>query len=141
MGAQPRQLRRRHLVVVVHLRAQDAGRNGDSDRQAETPQRLALGTSPSEPCQGGKDREAGLTEGMNESKVATTIRMPRTLKLRAESAVLTTSGRSGGYDSFASLVSGAISHELFRLATDLNEGRPFAPNAGPFRIGRPAGRG
>jgi hypothetical protein len=140
VGAHSRQLRPRHLVVVISLENQNRqdGSHFEGD-PLKGPQTILGGPEPDSPIGEVALAEPGHREA--EPKVATTIRIPRLLKLKVESAVLTTTGRPGGYNSFTSFVAGAIGHELVRLAVDVNEGRPFAPNTGPFRVGRPVGRG
>ena len=72
-------------------------------------------------------------------KVAVTLQMNSAQKKRAETAVLRTQGYSGGYMTLAALVDGAVERELERLAIEFNDGEPFPPNLGAFRVGRPLG--
>lgn len=134
-----RQRRPRHLLIDIRFEVRGPNCQDHSERELHRNPPSGPPVFGSRPADEGQTAE--LAGGAGEPLVATTIRIPRVLKLRAESAVLTTTGRTGGYNSLTSFIAGAISHELVRLATDLNEGRPFAPNSGPFRIGRPAGRG
>lgn len=75
---------------------------------------------------------------MDEKKAITTT-LRKSLKARAETAVLRTAGLEGGYRSWATLVEGALERELQRLADEFNGGVPFPPNTGEFRQGRPLG--
>lgn len=75
----------------------------------------------------------------DDSTVATTTLLRRSLKLQAQTAVLRTQQEPTGYRSFAALVNGAIERELDRLANEYNGGAPFEQNPGPFRTGRPFG--
>lgn len=68
-----------------------------------------------------------------------TVRIRSSVKKSAETAVLRTAARLGGYNSMNSLVEAAIERELECLAAEFNGGEPFAPNDGRFRKGRPAG--
>lgn len=61
------------------------------------------------------------------------------LKLRADTAVLRTSGLPGGYRSRGQLINAAIEAELIRLEELFNNGEEFPPNMGSFRTGRPLG--
>lgn len=73
----------------------------------------------------------------DDSTVATTTLLRRSLKLQAQTAVLRTQQEPNGYRSFAQFVNGAIERELQRLANEYNGGTPFERNPGPFRTGRP----
>ncbi|GAB3575634.1 hypothetical protein GCM10027406_07450 [Leifsonia lichenia] len=79
--------------------------------------------------------ESGFHEPL---RTTMTVRIRLNMKKSAETAVLSTSGRLGGYRSMNSLVEAAIQRELDDLATRFNHGDPFPPNDGRFRKGRPA---
>jgi hypothetical protein len=72
-------------------------------------------------------------------KEQTSLQLRRTLKRRAQTAVLRTGGYENGYRSFAALVEGALERELERLQDEFNAGQPFPENEGGFRTGRPMG--
>lgn len=74
-----------------------------------------------------------------DTKKATTLAIRRSIKARAETAVLRTAGFEGGYKSWASFVEGALERELQRLENEFNGGVPFPENTGSFRNGRPLG--
>lgn len=75
----------------------------------------------------------------SDEKKATTLAIRRSIKARAETAVLRTAGFDGGYKSWASFVEGALERELQRLEQEFNGGESFPPNMGSFRQGRPLG--
>lgn len=68
-----------------------------------------------------------------------TLSIRASVKKRAETAVLRTSGYDGGYKSMSALIEAAVEHELEKLAIEFNNGEPFPPNGGEFRQGRPLG--
>lgn len=74
-----------------------------------------------------------------DEKKPTTLNIRRSVKARAETAVLRTASLEGGYKSWASFVEGALERELERLEQVFNGGEPFPPNQGSFRQGRPLG--
>jgi hypothetical protein len=76
---------------------------------------------------------------MPEAKVATTVPIRRSLKARAQTAVLRTGSYNDGYSSFAAFIDGAIEAELKRLESIFNDGEPFPEHDGAFRRGRPLG--
>jgi hypothetical protein len=75
----------------------------------------------------------------DRAKEQTSLQLRRSLKRRAQTAVLRTGGYEDGYRSFASLVEGALERELSRLEAEFNAGQPFPENEGGFRTGRPMG--
>jgi hypothetical protein len=74
-----------------------------------------------------------------EAKIATTVPIRRSLKARAQTAVLRTGSYNDGYSSFAAFIDGAIEAELARLEAIFNDGEPFPEHNGEFRRGRPLG--
>jgi hypothetical protein len=72
-------------------------------------------------------------------KATTSLALGVELKSRAETAVLRTSPLPGGARSLTGLINEAVARELIRLADELNDGIPFEPNRGAFRMGRPFG--
>lgn len=113
-----------------------------------TPIDGAVGTLPppepvptSAPKSSPRSKDAG-TSGTaptteDDSTVAVTTLVRRSLKLQAQTAVLRTQQEPNGYRSFAQFVNAAIERELQRLAAEYNDGAPFEQNPGPFRTGRP----
>lgn len=71
--------------------------------------------------------------------VVRTVRFQESLIRRAETAVFRTGGREGGHPSMVALLNAALERELRRLEEEFNDGVPFPPNKGPFRVGRPVG--
>lgn len=74
-----------------------------------------------------------------DERKAVTFQLRTTLKKRVETAILRTQGLPGGYPSLAAFMDGAASRELERLEAEFNDGRPYEPNPGQFRTGRPIG--
>lgn len=75
----------------------------------------------------------------DRAKEQTSLQLRRSLKRRAQTAVLRTAGYENGYRSFAALVEGALEREISRLEQEFNSGEAFPENEGGFRIGRPMG--
>ena len=73
------------------------------------------------------------------AKTSITMDLLTRLMLRADTAVLRTAGRPGGYISRGQLINAAIEAELIRLEAEFNNGEEFPPNMGSFRTGRPIG--
>lgn len=74
-----------------------------------------------------------------EVKVARTFQLRSRTLGAAQTAVLLTAAREGGYSSLNALVEGALSRELQRLAEEFNGGEAFPAHVGKFRTGRPIG--
>lgn len=79
--------------------------------------------------------------GASEVGVRKNVTLPigSVLKKRVETAVLRTQAYKGGYKTLAAFSEGAWQHELQRLAVEFNAGKPFPPNSGEYRRGRPLG--
>lgn len=120
--------------------------------QATTPAEQANPTPPAEASQSNVAApvasippvqdvtpEQQSTQRMPEAKVATTVPIRRSLKARAQTAVLRTGSYNDGYSSFAAFIEGAIEAELKRLESIFNDGEPFPEHDGAFRRGRPLG--
>lgn len=72
-------------------------------------------------------------------KATTSLQLYLELKARAETAVLRTAGEEGGVRSLTALINEALAREVMRLEDQFNNGEPFEPNRGAFRMGRPFG--
>lgn len=72
-------------------------------------------------------------------KATTSLQLYLELKARAETAVLRTAGEEGGVRSLTALINEALAREVMRLEDQFNDGEPFEPNRGAFRMGRPFG--
>jgi hypothetical protein len=72
-------------------------------------------------------------------KATTSLALYLELKARAETAVLRTAGQAGGARSLTALINEAVAREVIRLENEFNDGQPFEPNQGAFRMGRPFG--
>ena len=96
-------------------------------------------TIVSDPTATAVHEEPAHRQEEDRAKEQTSLQLRRSLKRRAQTAVLRTGGYEDGYRSFASLVEGALERELSRLEAEFNAGQPFPENEGAFRTGRPMG--
>jgi hypothetical protein len=95
--------------------------------------------APSTPAAPLAPAAAAPVAAESDEKKATTLAIRRSVKARAETAVLRTAGFDGGYKSWAAFVEGALERELERLEQEFNDGKRFPANTGAFRQGRPLG--
>lgn len=98
--------------------------------------------TPPKPTRRRGQRQAGVPVRVSaaeepEPKVTVTVQLRDSLRRQAQTAVLRTAGLPGGHRSFAALIDAAVSREIESLEVAFNNGRPFEPNQGAFRIGRP----
>lgn len=87
----------------------------------------------------GTSSAGGPNEPAPDTKVARTFQLRSGTLGAAQTAVLLTAAREGGYASLNALVEGALIRELQRLADEFNGGEAFPVHVGKFRTGRPIG--
>lgn len=102
----------------------------------------AVEATPPKPTRRRGQRQTGAPARAREAegpepKVAVTVQLRDSLRRQAQTAVLRTAGLPGGHRSFAALIDAAVSREIESLEAAFNNGRPFEPNQGEFRTGRP----
>ncbi|VTR77239.1 hypothetical protein [Cellulomonas hominis] len=119
---------------------EDAAPLGTPGFHAVHGTRPSLAGDSAAPSKGAPDDAPRVpTDYQRGPKATTSLALGVELKSRAETAVLRTSPLPGGARSLTALINEAVARELIRLADELNDGTPFEPNRGAFRMGRPFG--